>query len=236
MKQKGQAGCRSYMKGGEWYQGYDTAGLDYSDDESGAHYWRIPGLQSDMTNTKLKNVRFQLDQVQIIDKTEDSLVAFNIDNSGNDFPTLPEKQTKCSDKEVSETWSSSDSKTVEWSFNYKYTVSIEADVLFVKTKATQEFGFDYSESSTRTLTNGHTKAEREEICDEIQCYAPANKHIVCTAIISKGTIKVPFVGDEERTFDDGHTEIVQVTGDYTSTQAYDIQMQIQDITSKPSAF
>jgi hypothetical protein len=44
---------------------------------------------------------------------------------------------------------------------------------------------------------------------------------------------VPFVADEEHTFDDGHTEIVQVSGFYTSTQAYDLQMVIQDIT--PSA-
>jgi hypothetical protein len=154
MRNKGQAGCRSYVRGGLWFNQFETAGLDYSDDESGSHYWRIPGLQADLSNTKLRNVRFQLDQVEILDKTEDSVVSLDINNIGADFATLPEKQTQCSSKEVSETWSSSDSKTVEWSFNYNYHVEVEADILFVKSKASQGFGFEYSEASTRTLTNG----------------------------------------------------------------------------------
>ena len=119
-----------------------------------------------------------------------------------------------------ETWSSTTTNVFTWSFRLDYKIEVEASVLFVKAKSTTELTVELGGSTTKVVTQGKTTTTKESSCLTLQCQAPAHKHVRCSAIELKGSVTVPFTADEVSILDNGHEEVKQITGSYSSASSY----------------
>ena len=132
-----------------------------------------------------------------------------------------------------ETWSSTTTDVFTRSFQLDYKIEVEASVLFVKAKSTTELTVEQGGSTSKVVSEGKTATNiSSSSCLTLQCQAPAFTHVKCSAIEFKGSVTVPFTADEVSILDDGHEDVKQITGSYSSASSYDLRAVIEGLTPR----